>query len=261
MVEWKVETAGVIDAGFLVDRMDQLSGASRLNITSARFDSEESLQKVLVPSLEKIDFSFFEVGARAGELRPYSRAATNSALRMFAELGLLNSLQFPWSYAIDDSGADSLSKLQQIENLALESDITDVGLAHLGKLEQLRTLDLTCSSKFTGAGFRDWPEMEHLRALCLSQCDGVTDDLTSFFAKTPKLDFLVLNGCKQLSLSGLQQISVGESLESLMLFGVKLDLKTVRALSENNPNADIDIDTDHFSESEKLAVEALTNRR
>lgn len=257
MVEWEVETAGVIDDEFLAERMDQLSGASRLNITSARFDSEESLHKVLVTSLEKIDFSFFEVGAKAGELRPYRRTETNRALRLFADARSLKSVQLPWSYAIDDSGTESLSKLHQIENLALESDITDVGLARLGQLVQLHTLDLTCSTKFTGTGFCDWPEMPKLRALCLSQCDRVTDDVVSFFAKTPKLDFLVLNGCKQLSLPGLQRLRVGDSLESLMLFGMKLDLKTVRALRENNPKADIDINTDHFSESEMAEVEAL----
>ncbi|MCC6464139.1 MAG: hypothetical protein IT463_02220 [Planctomycetes bacterium] len=255
MPDWKLGTWGVVDAAFMREHEAELMGAKQLDISPARFDCSRTLKAALVPALEQMRFSFLSVGP--GE----NASDTNRALAEFSKLPNLRCLSLPWSYLINDSGAGHLAKLHQLQELALESDITDRGLAELGALHQLRVLDLTCSTKFSGSGFAAWPEMPHLRALILSVCTGITDEALCLAAKCPKLDYLVLSGCERLTNSGLAALRGGPALDSIQIYGARLDLPTVRALRANNPRADIDCDLDHLPHPERDEANAILAAR
>lgn len=257
MIDWDIGMNGIVNAGFLAEHQHELDGATRLQVMPAYFYGMLELRAVLVPTLERVSFTRFQVGRSAGSVYVKPSVETNEALSAFSELTSLRYLDLNWCYLVDDTGIDHLVKLQQLENLTLESEITDRGLAELSALSQLQTLDLTCSTNFDGKGFSEWPMTPKLRALVLSQCTNIGDAVVSFVEKAPMLDYLDLGGCAGLTRTGLASVRGGSKLARIVLNGHTLDLATIRALRENNPLAEINCDLEHLDDTERAEAAKL----
>jgi hypothetical protein len=260
-VEWHLDNVGVVDGDYIAAHGHELKDATSLRVSPATFEDEETLRRILVPSLDRIDFSFFEVEPVLGNPFHKSRPATNRALRLFAELPLLRHLDLAWSYCIDDSGADALALLTGLHYLAIECDITDIGLSKLATLNQLRVFGFECSSHFTGSGFSDWGTMSHLRALALGQSTSVGQHALRVVANAPMLDYLNLNSCMGLTREGLCGMIGGPKLECIMIYGVPLDVETLRAIKRNNPLARINCDEEQFPIAERVEARRVLSER
>lgn len=260
-VEWDVEPGQVIDRAFVDARREELRGAAELRICVGAFDSMDTFRSVLVRSLRKLDISFFEVGADRHGLVGTDWPETNNALRELRDLARLEVLGLSWCYKINDHGCETLAELRGLKRLELESSMTDAGLGRLGALADLEGLWLTCCREFTGAGFAHWPDGGKLLWLDLSQSTGVGDEALQIVAKQTRLEVLRLNGCVRLTDAGFRSLAESEWLEELALFGVRMDVSTLRMLRDKFPKCVIDADAGLVTGASADEVADIASRR
>ena len=98
-----------------------------------------------------------------------------------------------------------LLKLRRLESLLLNgSQITDAGLAQLGRLRSLKALSLRALSTleddevpFTGTGFSAWPS-DHGLVEFEAYNTAFTDDGIIALARLPKLSVLDISNCRDI---------------------------------------------------------------
>ena len=154
---------------------------------------------------------------------------TDRGISYLCRLPSLRKLDIGRSQATD-RGLASLAEVKTLEYLKLPGgrihrrsgtiySITDEGLAHLSKLENLKNLSLSCSSKgvaFTNDGLKKLKELKSLEALLIGGRE-VTASGVEHLASLQNLRELSLFGCPKLGNDGLAVIGRMKSLKNLWL--------------------------------------------
>ena len=127
----------------------------------------------------------------------------------------LAGLKFLWvsgssGSTVCDKGLADLSGLQSLEELLIcGNGITDAGMDDLVKLNRLRKLTLTASSRLTDAGLKKLTALKELESLSLDRASISISGL-SFLNKLPRLNRLDVSGIQQdnsgLDISGLTRL-------------------------------------------------------
>ena len=157
---------------------------------------------------------------------------------MASHLHTLTTLDLSVTDALCDVtllGVAHLGKLEHLTSLELPSDwvrgihltlpsekaMTDNGLAQLAKLGRLSPTTLKLrASRITDAGFQHILELDHLKHLDLSKCDKITDaGLGLMLSKLVNLKTLDLTYCQQVTGTCFTHLSKLHQLESLDLWG------------------------------------------
>ncbi len=94
-----------------------------------------------------------------------------------------------------------LEHLENLEYLNLSmTKISDAGLAHIGKLPNLKSLELSSSPdigpNITDVGLSNLSRFTNLSEINLRLCNQITDAGLAYFDQLPKLTILALAGCK-----------------------------------------------------------------
>lgn len=121
--------------------------------------------------------------------------------------------------SLTDVGLAHLAKLQALKNLSLWrcKKITDSGLAHLAKLQALKKLGLWYCKKITDIGLVHLAALQGLESLVVIECEKITNKGLVHLAALPNLQFLMLNGCDKISDDGLASLVGLQRLEVLCL--------------------------------------------
>ena len=89
-------------------------------------------------------------------------------------------------------------------NLTENRGISNEGMAAVGKLKQLRYLNIgACDINNQGLAFL--PSLTNLEYLNLSYCNRITEKAAPFIQKLPKLKYLDLQGCIKINTGGLKK--------------------------------------------------------
>lgn len=89
-------------------------------------------------------------------------------------------------------------------NLTENRGISNSGMAAVGKLKQLRYLNIgACDLNNEGMAFL--PGLTNLEYLNLSYCNRITEKTATFIQKLPRLKFLDLQGCIKINTGGLKK--------------------------------------------------------
>ena len=90
-------------------------------------------------------------------------------------------------------------------NLAENRGITNDGMKSIGMLKQLRYLNIgACDINNQGLEFL--PSLVNLEYLNLSYCNRITEKISPFIQKLPKLSYLDLQGCIKINTGGLKKL-------------------------------------------------------
>jgi hypothetical protein len=149
-----------------------------------------------------------------------------------AEIGKMSSLKalsmrgsFSWN--ITDAGLAHLGNLHQLEvltikALSLQADliITDVGLQHIGNLAMLKTLDVDCwgtSINVTNSGLASLGKLTYLQSLRLGGFRDITNPGFQFLSNLPALNSLSLVACRNINAEVLDYLKAPALLTTLEL--------------------------------------------
>ncbi len=89
-------------------------------------------------------------------------------------------------------------------NLTENRGISNEGMASVGKLKQLRYLNIgACDINNQGLAFL--PGLTNLEYLNLSYCNRITEKAAPYVQKLPKLQYLDLQGCIKINTGGLKK--------------------------------------------------------
>jgi hypothetical protein len=146
-----------------------------------------------------------------------ARRLPDSAIPALARLQQVDDLDFMAGCAVEDAliTDEGLARLGQLnlpklETLALGycDNITDAGLAHVGKMESVTVLILRACPHVTDEGLAHLVGMKKLTYLDLMGCPGVTDrGLERLMSKTNWTD-LLLSGCPHVTAGGVAKLRV-----------------------------------------------------
>ena len=133
---------------------------------------------------------------------------------------------------ISDQGVATLSNIDTLEQLSLESNqLTNAIASQLSKLKRLKLLSL-CSTEFGDSGLRELKEAGlRLQILHVSGCP-VSDDGLAAIAKISTLKTLGLDNCLQISDDGLGHLMQLEQLETLRIERSLISHEAVARLKE-----------------------------
>jgi Leucine-rich repeat (LRR) protein len=121
------------------------------------------------------------------------KAFPEDALQYVAVLGNIESLRiYNASFSASAAGLQHLAQLPHLQELTLKStDITDAGLAPIGNLRRLRSLELRNNRGITGNGLADLARLRHLESLDLTDTK-VRDDGVAQLSRLANLQSLKL---------------------------------------------------------------------
>lgn len=155
---------------------------------------------------------------------------TDTGLRDLAEIPTLRSLDITGGN-VTDAGLAALGKLEKLRFLNLDttgSGVTSVGLESLAALTELRYLGLAGSRKITDAALLKFKGLTHLRGLDLNSTT-ITDTGLAVVKHFPELRLLNLSHTK-LSGAGLKSLSELADLEELDLRYCRIDDAALKPL-------------------------------
>ena len=180
---------------FLQDRVtvspEDLSGLSRLG--------PDDLYQLHVSSLIRRR----DAGKRV--LEPISRLTglrvlslsqtgiTSAQMKHLKPLRSLRALGFGREWSLANAGHAALKDLPSLEYLDCDTGLTDVGLKHLGQLQNLRWLRLRMG-RIWGPGLAELAQAPRLERLCLWGTKGLTDRHISYLEGLTNLKSLTLWG-------------------------------------------------------------------
>ena len=162
--------------------------------------------------------------AHLEELDLGNTAITGSGLENLQMLPKLHVLRIcksgiePWIGKLADAAMPPIGKLVHLEELDLTwNDITDTGLASLGKLSRLKSLTLASNQRITDSGLKHIVQLAGLRTLDL-QGTATTNDGLQQLLRLDKIESLSL-GFTRVTGEGLARLKQFPHLEWIVLSG------------------------------------------
>lgn len=144
--------------------------------------------------------------------------------------------------SLPDTEIASLQRLENLRHLdfssghaAYDAAITDIGLMALSglSLPRLEHLSLCYNENITNDGVAELGRMRHLRSLQLAACPNLTNDVLPVLAGMNHLRMLDLRGNDDLTVDGFMSLETLTQLERLLLNGCAgLDEEGVLTLRE-----------------------------
>jgi len=111
---------------------------------------------------------------------------------------------------ITDEGLAELANLDlpDLETLTLGwcDEITDAGLAHIGRMQTITWLGLTSCPKLTDSGLRELLNAKNLTGLDLRGCPNITDDGIQQLAAKKNWECIELGGCPKVTPQGVAKL-------------------------------------------------------
>jgi hypothetical protein len=111
---------------------------------------------------------------------------------------------------ITDEGLAELAKLDlpRLETLTLGwcDNITDAGLAHIGRMQTITWLGLTDCANITDAGLRELVKTKNLTGLDLRGCHNITDNGIQQLAAKANWTRIELGGCPKITPQGVAKL-------------------------------------------------------
>ncbi|CAN0349148.1 unnamed protein product [Ectocarpus sp. 12 AP-2014] len=137
---------------------------------------------------------------------------------------------------VGDAGMVQLTRLRLLESLdVFSASITDFGVAHgLCRLPCLTTLEV-CSGRLTDRGLYHLSRVKSLTRLNVSQNFGITAAGVRHVGTLTRLRSLNLSSCN-ITPSSLDSLTGLVNLESLSVFGCRLEMTDLQLLREKLPN-------------------------
>ncbi len=144
-----------------------------------------------------------------------ARGLSDSDIPSLARLRELRTLDFAGGNAvmpakITDEGLAELAKLDlpNLETLTLGwcDEITDTGLAHIGRMQTITWLGLTSCPKITDAGLRELVNAKNLTGLDLRGCPNISDDGIQQLAAKKNWERIDLGGCPKITPQGVAKL-------------------------------------------------------
>jgi hypothetical protein len=121
---------------------------------------------------------------------------------------------------VTDIGLQHLSilKINQLKVLSISNkNISDVGLHHLAKLNNLEMLSLPRCVRITDIGVHHLSEIKTLKMLNISYCENVTNLSLQHLSKLHNLQEFHINNCSQITDLGLEYLS---KINTLQVIGI-----------------------------------------
>jgi len=124
-----------------------------------------------------------------------TRDATENDLAALLELDGLTTLGLH-TFELTDAGLAQVGKLVKLESLSLSGArrVTDVGLAELANLSQLRNLSLSGMPNVTIVGMTELGKLSQLRSLSLGEMPKIADAEYAFLKQFPNLESFSVYG-------------------------------------------------------------------
>lgn len=144
----------------------------------------------------------------------YFYKLTDASAAYIGQLPRLKSLKMLVPQFTDDGLAHLSARLETLW-LCISSNITDAGLAHLGKLSNLTDLSLSHNRLVTGAGIKHLASLSKLQHLDLYSCP-IADDGCVHLAALCELETLKIGGTKVTD-AGLVHVATLSKLRELNL--------------------------------------------
>ncbi len=142
----------------------------------------------------------------------------------------LHSLYLPGA-RITNKGIDEVAKKTSIQLLSLSmSNIGDDGLRSLGRLKDLRTLDISFAEKLSDKGFESLGELAKLESLDLRNT-RIGNGGMNAVGGLKTLRTLSLQGAKHIGSEGFKAIAGLSNLKELNLRGTKISDEDLKALA------------------------------
>ncbi|KAL3794113.1 hypothetical protein ACHAW5_010544 [Stephanodiscus triporus] len=228
---------------------------SALNLGGCRCLTDRSLEALgRLVMLRKLDLSQCDL-------------ITDDGLVNLVDLGLIEELSLGWCRLISDDGLEIMvghpNRSQALRTLRLaRCSITDVGLSHLEKLENLEELDLNGCVNISSPALGDTlAKLTHLITLDVSYCPGILR--SSWQGKINSLKTLELcySGVKDSYLSHLRSLPM---LEELNLDSCNVADWGIAHLVDNNvmPNlTTLDLADTNISDAAMSKISQFENMR
>lgn len=153
----------------------------RLTVNADSWGDLSWLTKLGPDDLYSLGFASTEGRVKPGDVR--LKAVTH--LTGLKELSLDNT-------DITDSGMGMLSSFPQLEELALNSRVTDRGMVHVAQLKSLKRLYFPGTTKVTSVGLQHISKLTSLEELYLGE--GIGDAGLAHLRGLPRLTYLCLYG-------------------------------------------------------------------
>ena len=118
---------------------------------------------------------------------------TNTQIGHLRSLRSLRALALSQEWSLGNAGHAALEDLPSLEYLDCDTGVTDVGLKHLGRLQNLRWLRLRMG-KIWGPGLAELANAPRLERLCLWGTKGLSDRHLSYLEGLTHLKSLTLWG-------------------------------------------------------------------
>jgi len=144
-----------------------------------------------------------------------ARGLADGDIPSLGRLRELRTLDFSGGNAIEpakitDEGLAELANLDlpDLETLTLGwcDDITDAGLAHIGRMQTITWLGLTSCPKVTDAGLRELLNAKNLTGLDLRACPNITDNGIQQLATKKNWERILLGGCPKITPQGVAKL-------------------------------------------------------
>ena len=194
---------------------------SRINFDFSNVNENKKRKENPKPHIDKIHMKMGDgVSSFLNQEDVYKWRQTNKSLKGDLDYRYLDFSNFPTSKITDTFLEDVFSSCDKLKILALNlawcDQITDDGLQHISKLQNLQSLKLNGCYKITDTGLEHISNLEKLQTLNLYRCDNVTDKGLQHISKLQNLQSLKLIWCDKITDTGLKHISNLKNLEVSM---------------------------------------------
>ncbi|KAK3232978.1 hypothetical protein CYMTET_56696 [Cymbomonas tetramitiformis] len=214
-------------------------GLTSLQLSNCTLLNDDGLHAVLScqPSLKKLELCWcakisdraMQAVQKCSQLTDIDLEGTfgvgDKGILQAAALPLLQTLGVAWNSRISDTGLRHLAATAlQLTSLNAKgcSKITDAGIAALGELTRLRTLDISQCKQLTCGALASLRPLCSLTELNLRELRSLTNDSLSSLSGLMQLKCLNLAWCTRVNWRGLRHLSGLCDLTELQLAGLEL---------------------------------------
>ena len=211
-----------------LEHLERLEKLEELSIGGDRISEAGLAYLQSLPNLRRLDLS----GSQVTDSGIWGVALTDINIGLIASLSGLEHLNLA---AADQQYVANIG--DGVPRIRNRIHITDLGLAKLQALTELRFLNLT-RSDVSAAGLREIASLPALEELILSHSKRVDDEAASVFAEMESLTALDLSGTG-ITDDGLQELSQSRTLRRLVVTDTSVTADGVEKLRRANPDCTV----------------------